>query len=149
VIAGVALAGLAWVANASAITPVTATKPKLGVTIAECVSGADPTQRVATFHGSMPAIAKATRMQMRFTLYQRIKRQPFSAVVVPDWRGWVRSAPSQPGFVVDRRIDSLLPGAQYRVMVEFRWLNAKGRTVRATNRLSKVCTQAKQATPLQ
>jgi hypothetical protein len=87
---------------------------------------------------------------MRFTLYQRASaKAPFSLLVVPDWRKWVRSAPGRPGYVVQRRIDSLVAPAQYRVVVEMRWINAKGKTLKSKTRTTQICKQPKPATPLQ
>lgn len=114
----------------------------LSARLVSCASGADLSDRAATFRGSMPEIAGTRRMSMRFTLLQRTELEsPFAAVAVPTWGRWERSQPGRPGFIYVKRVEGLRGPGAYRALVRFRWYGRGGRLLRATSRLTAVCTQ--------
>jgi hypothetical protein len=136
---------LTAVACLAAATPARAAdKPPLAVKVAACTTGADAAARAAAFTASMPAGAQTKRMQMRFTLMQRLgtaTKTAFKKVAVPGWGGWSTSDPGRQGFVFTRRVEALTAPAAYRAVVTFRWLDAKGHTQRTATRTTPICDQ--------
>lgn len=132
-----ALALLASPAPASAATAAT----PLAAKVKQCTSATNPESRVGVFTGSMPRRDDAKTLAMRFTLLQRAKGDStFRALDVPEFARWERSAPNVAGFVFDRRVVGLQPGAAYRVEVRFRWYR-NGQVVRRAQRTSPTCLQ--------
>lgn len=116
--------------------------PKLGATLATCATSPLPVDRVATFVASMPAIAGATRMRVRFDLerrrpgqrrWRRIRAQGFGT--------WERSARNVAGFVFRKRVNGLPVPASYRARVRFRWIASDGSIVRRAHARSPACAQ--------
>jgi uncharacterized repeat protein (TIGR01451 family) len=117
---------------------------KTSARVADCTTGAGDAERAAAFTGSMTA-AGAKRMQMRFLLMQRVGPGPkgaFRKVAVPGWGTWEKSDPGRNAFVFTKRIEALTAPAAYRVVVSFRWLDAKGHATRTTTRTSPACEVA-------
>jgi hypothetical protein len=117
--------------------------PPLAAAVETCNASALPAQRVVSFVGSMPALAGAAVMQMRFDLERRMRGEPRwrSLRGVPGFGTWERSEPGRAGFVFHKRVDSLPVPASYRVVVGFRWQDADGRLVRRTERQTAACAQ--------
>ena len=133
------LAALALPASAHA-----ADKVSLSAKVSDCTTGADDAERAAAFTASMPA-SGAKRMQMRFLLLQRVGPGPkgaFRKVAVPGWGAWEKSDPGRNGFVFTKRIEALVAPAAYRVVVSFRWQDARGHTTRTATRTSAACEVA-------
>lgn len=119
-------------------------KVSLAARVTDCTTGADDDQRAAAFTGSMSA-AGAKRMQMRFTLMQRSGPGPkgtFKKVPVPEWGSWEKADPGRSAFVFTKRIEALTAPAAYRVVVTFRWLDARNHAIRTTTRTSPACEVA-------
>lgn len=119
-------------------------KVSLAARVADCTTGALDEERAAAFTGSMSA-AGAKRMQMRFTLMQRLGPGPkgtFKKVPVPEWGSWEKAAPGRSAFVFTKRIEALTAPAAYRVVVTFRWLDARNHALRTTTRTSPACEVA-------
>jgi len=124
---------------ASAAEPVA---PKLAATLETCTTSPLPVQRIASFVGSMPARAGATRMRMRFDLerrrsgerrWRRLQAQGFGV--------WERSDHKVAGFVFTKRVNGLPVPATYRALVRFEWLAADGHVVRRTSARTPACRQ--------
>jgi hypothetical protein len=110
--------------------------------VTDCTTGAADEARAAAFTATMAAASGTKRMQMRFLLMQRSGPGPkgvFKKVAVPGWGGWEKSDPGRQAFVFTKRIEALTAPAAYRVVVAFRWLDAKGRVQRTTSRTSAAC----------
>lgn len=109
----------------------------------QCLTGQDAEQRSVTFTASMPRRDGAVRLQMRFSLHQRLDRaRTFKRVRgVPGWDRWETSAPGRRGFVLTRRVQELAAPAAYRATVRFRWLDADGRVIRRATRRTRTCEQ--------
>ena len=121
-----------------------AQRPPLFAKVTSCTTGFDPTDRAAVFTGSMPAIAGARRMWMRFDLYQRkagTGAQGWRHVSLPKFGVWQKSHRGVPGFIYDKRVQGLTAPASYRAVVRFRWYSASGRLVRSRRRTTGVCKQ--------
>ncbi len=137
ILIAVLLAAPAGAAHAAA--PVA---PKLAATLETCTTSPLPVQRIASFVGSMPARANATRMRMRFDLerkrsgetrWRRLRAQGFGV--------WERSDAKVAGFVFTKRVTGLPVPATYRVLVRFEWLAADGHTVRRRSARTRACRQ--------
>lgn len=117
--------------------------PPLGATLETCASSALPAGRIASFVGSMPAIAGADRMQMRFGLQRRRPDEKLWRTVsgVQGFGVWQSSLPGRAGFVFHKRIDGLQVPATYRARVLFRWKHADGTVVRRAARRTPACAQ--------
>jgi hypothetical protein len=119
-------------------------KVTLAARVTDCTTGADDADRSAAFTGSMSA-AGSKRMQMRFTLMQRLGAGPkgtFKKVPVPEWGSWEKADPGRSAFVFTKRIEALTAPAAYRVVVTFRWLDGRNHAIRTTTRTSATCEVA-------
>jgi len=115
---------------------------ELGAELASCETGAGGDDRVAVFRGAMPADGRAVRLAMMFALEQRqADEDEYTRVKLPNFGTWQRSASGVSGYVVDKRVEQLLPGASYRVVVRFRWYARGGKVLRRATRTSPVCKQ--------
>lgn len=117
--------------------------PPLAATVQTCATSALPAQRIAEFVGSMPAMAGATRMRMRFDLERLRPRDGHWRRLrgVEGFGGWESSSPGRAGFVFHKRIDGLLVPASYRAVVRLRWEDAAGRLVRTARLRTAACAQ--------
>lgn len=118
-----------------------AQRPALAATLDECRASPDPALRSAAFTASMPALTRTRRMQMRFDLQQRTAGGGYVTLRLPRWGVWQRSRPGVPGFVYTKRVSALQAPAQYRAVVRFRWLDARGRLQRRARRVTAICRQ--------
>jgi hypothetical protein len=134
-----ALAGCASPAHAAA--PAT-DLPPLKASLEACLTSPLPIERVATFVGSMPAIATAERMRIRFDLERRRPgERRWQRIKAPGFGTWERSEPNVAGFVFRKRVNGLWVPASYRARVRFRWLGADGRVVRRAQARTPACAQ--------
>jgi hypothetical protein len=117
--------------------------PPLSAALETCVTSALPAQRVATFAGSMPAMAGAERMQMRFDLQRRQADEKLwhRLLGVPGFGIWESALPGRAGFVFHKRVDGLQVPASYRAVVHFRWTRDDGTIVRQARRRTAACNQ--------
>jgi len=124
-----------------------APKVPLAATLASCKLAKDADGGRAVFVGSMPAIAAATRMEMRFELLvARPSSDPtadagYSAVVVPALNKWIRSDPGRAGLVWRKNLGKLVGPGAYRARITFRWRSAAGKVVRVVRRTTPACRQ--------
>ena len=130
-----------------------AAKPRVSKTVAlsasveSCKPGKDAAGGRAVFVGSMPQIAGATRMEMRFELLQAsgatdpAVADGFVKLAVPKWSQWLKSQPDRAGFVYRKKVVGLVGPGVYRALVHFRWRDADGKVVRTTARRSAGCAQ--------
>lgn len=131
-------------ASAAADAPA---KVPLSATTTTCKAAKDDTGGRAVFVGSMPALANATRMEMRFELLvARPSSDPaadggFTTVVVPGLNKWLRSDPGRAGFVWRKSIGRLVGPGAYRARITFRWRNGAGKVVRTVQRKTPTCRQ--------
>jgi CARDB protein len=153
-LAAASVAAFAVLAAAAAASARPAVGPRaatpLAAKVKTCSTGADVPSRYAVFTGSMPRIAQATTLAMRFDLYTDGRGRSLRRVKgVPNFGVWERSSPGAPGFVYDKRVDALDAPAAYRVRVSFRWYDGGGHVVRRATRLSGACRQPDKRPDLQ
>jgi hypothetical protein len=106
------------------------------------VVSCDKDVREAVFEGQVRVFRKAPKMQMRFTLQASTPDAPkWRKVEVPDFSEWI-TAPANVGkYTYDKTVQDLLAPASYRAVVDFRWRDRRGRTVRTEKATSPVCKQ--------
>ncbi|WP_028061706.1 CARDB domain-containing protein [Candidatus Solirubrobacter pratensis] len=98
-------------------------------------------QGVATFEGRVTPLRRAVRTQLRFTLQARTPDDPeWTRVPAPGFRTWI-TAPRAGRYLYDKTVEQLLAPGEYRALVEFRWRDARGRTVRGDRAYTRVCRQ--------
>jgi hypothetical protein len=139
--APLALAALAAAAPAAHAQGAAPPRPPLAARLVQCTTGPDATDRSATFSASMPLIAHAQRMWMRFDLFERSAGGRWSRVAVPKWGQWERSDAGPPGFIFTKRVEGLSGPASYRAAVRFRWYSSHGRLLREVRRVTGACRQ--------
>lgn len=137
--ATVALAAPAGAAPAPADS---AASVGLGASLESCSTSGEA-GRSAVFGATMPALARSSRIQMRFDLFSRPDIggtwKPVSGV--PTFGNWDSAAPGAGGLKVTKQVNALRLGSAYRATVTFRWLAASGKVVRKLARASRACVQ--------
>jgi hypothetical protein len=109
------------------------------VKLVDCDVSSSPSQSVASFEGRMRTLAGSARMSMRFTLLERFGTAGFEPVRIPDLATWRTSKAGVGVFSYTQRVRALERGGDYRMRVEFRWQDARGRNVRSVRRSSGLC----------
>jgi hypothetical protein len=109
--------------------------------VVECRSSDSGESRSAVFLGRMKAIAGTDRMLMRFTLVERFGDERRHSVSVPELRAWRSAKPGVRDFRYKQTVSGLQGGGEYRVTVDFRWLDADGNLLRKARRHSPACRQ--------
>jgi hypothetical protein len=109
------------------------------VKLVGCDISETPAQSLGAFEGRMRALPGTARMSMRFTLLERFGTPGFEPVRVPELATWRHSRPGVEVFSYTQRLRALERGGEYRMRVDFRWQDARGRTLESTRRRSGVC----------
>jgi hypothetical protein len=117
--------------------------------VIECKSGDAGETRSAAFQGRMRAIPRTDRMLMRFTLLERFGDESLHAVSLPPLKAWRSAKPGIKDFRYKQTVTGLQGGGEYRVSIDFRWLDADGNLLRKKRRLSGTCRQAGELANLQ
>ena len=117
--------------------------PPLSAALETCATSPLPAERVASFVGSMPAVAGAERMQMRFDLQRRQAGEKLwhKLLGVQGFGVWESALPGRAGFVFHKRVDGLRVPASYRAVVRFRWHRADGTLARQARKRTATCSQ--------
>jgi hypothetical protein len=127
-------------AESGTMTP----KPIASATLTQCATATTPqTERSATFAGEMTAIAGTARMQMRVELQERIPGElQYRMVTNPALGVWRGSTAGVKVFTHIQQVSNLSAPAVYRGVVHFRWVNAKGRTIKSEGLSTAPCEQS-------
>ena len=119
--------------------------PPLKASLAACSTGATEDERFAVFTGSMPGYRGTRRMAMKFDLFIRpVGGDTWLPVRARGLGRWQRSEPGRNGFVYTKRVERLLQGNEYRVVVRFRWYQTPGTRRRDRVRRTPICRQPDQ-----
>src|SRR4051794_4086201 len=90
----------------------------------------------------MGALPQSAKMQVRFDLQTRLgSAKTFKRVQAQGLGVWRSSAPGVDIFRYRKQVANLQPGATYRALVRFRWLDSDGRTIDSTSRKTRQCRQ--------
>src|SRR3954452_11595257 len=128
---------------ASLVPAATAHVPPLaGFKLASCQAGAQTLDRKATFVGHMRSVPGSDQLVMRFQLLEQYGGRHFTRVASPDLRPWRRSHTGVQTYSYSQSVTGLVPGEAYRMQVQFRWLDSKGKPIQQVRRQSAVCSLA-------
>ena len=117
-------------------------RPAASATLEQCIAALAENERAATFVGEMSAIAGTARMEMRIDLLEQLPgRARFHLVSAPGLGLWRSSAPGVKVFRYLKQVTNLTAPASYRGAVRFRWLNVKGRLIKALELRTAACAQ--------
>ncbi|HYM53862.1 MAG TPA: hypothetical protein VES97_00755 [Solirubrobacteraceae bacterium] len=118
------------------------TKANASATLEQCVTAVAQTERSATFSGEMTAIAGSARMEIRIDVLERMPAEPvFHTVTAPGLGVWRTAAPGVRVYKYLKQVTNLSAPAFYRASVRFRWLNARGRLIKALELRTPRCEQ--------
>jgi hypothetical protein len=115
-----------------------ASSPFARATLVSC----DRESREAVFEGRVLAIKRAPKMQMRFTLQVFTPETlRWRKVEVEHFGEWITAPAGLGKYTYDKTVQDLLAPASYRAVVDFRWRDRRGKTVRTERATSPVCKQ--------
>jgi len=141
-LASLALAPRASSADTTTPAPAPAAKPPAAATLQECVTAATESERTATFAGEMSAIPGSAKMEMRIDVLERDPQEAsFHVITAAGLGAWRVAAPGVKIYKYLKQVTNLAAPAYYRGAVHFRWLNDKGKTIRATELRTPRCLQ--------
>jgi hypothetical protein len=127
---------------AASAAPALASEPVARVVLVSCDTGLAASERGVVYEGRMRRIAGTGRMQMRFSLqWRQPGSQRWSGVQGPGLGTWVSSNRGVKSYTFIKRIENLAAPATYRVVVRFRWLDARGQTIDSDHVTSRSCRQ--------
>jgi hypothetical protein len=109
--------------------------------LVSCQHAAAQGDRFMSVQGAMRTRRHAARMGIRFDLLQRRPGLRAQAIPAPGLGVWNVSEIDRTSFRYTKRIENLPAPAVYRVVVRFRWYNAKGAIVAHARRVSRACRQ--------
>ena len=122
--------------------PATAADRPARIFLVSCTTGLDIADRSVVYDARMRRVAGTRRMQMRFALQWR---QPgakrWAGIKAPGLGTWVSSNPGVKSYTFTKRIENLAAPASYRVVVRFRWLDARGHTLHSDTIVARPCRQ--------
>lgn len=95
----------------------------------------------AAFSARMQQLPGASRMALRFKLFEQTGPHAIRRVRVPGLRRWRFSKPGVTTFSYRQGFRNLPANASHRVVVDFRWLSADGTVIQHTRRRSARCRQ--------
>jgi len=95
----------------------------------------------AAFLGRMQELPGATRMAMRFTLFESTGGAQAHRVRVRGLHRWHSSKPGVKAYAYRQVVRNLPENASHRVRIEFRWYDADGTEAARTKRRSPRCRQ--------
>jgi hypothetical protein len=129
-------------AAVAASTDATDVKAAASVVLEQCATAATQMERSATFAAEMTLVPGSTRMQMRLELLERTGQERVYHVVSATGLGsWRSAAAGVKVYRYVKQVTNLAAPAGYRAEVQFRWLNAHGRTVKTDDRRSAPCEE--------
>jgi hypothetical protein len=139
----IAAIGVGVVTGQSGQSTLPGGKPTASATLEQCATATVPqTERAATFSGEMSAIPGTARMEIRVDLEERAAGELlYRAITAPGLGVWHSSAAGVKVFTHIQQVTNLSAPALYRGVLRFRWLNAKGRPLKAEVSRTAVCEQ--------
>src|SRR6185312_6667699 len=140
----VAVVGATALATGAAAAPRSATaKPPVSATLESCVEAPEQAERSATFAGEMSMIPGAAKMEMRIDVLERApSEEAFHVVAAPGLGVWRWAAQGVKTYRYLKEVTNLAAPAYYRAAVRFKWVNAKGKLVKAYELKTQRCIQS-------
>jgi hypothetical protein len=106
------------------------------------VVSCDRENREAVFEGRVLALRKASKMQMRFTLQALTPENlRWRTIAAEGFGQWITAPAGLGKYTYDKTVQDLLAPASYRAVIDFRWRDRRGKTVRTERSTSPVCKQ--------
>jgi hypothetical protein len=137
-----AACSLAAASAAAATSRASAAKASATVALEQCVTAVDQVERSATFAGEMTAITGSARMEMRIDLLERTPQElAFHTVIAPGLGVWRFAAAGVKVYRYLKQVTNLSAPAFYKAAVRFRWLNSKGKLMKALELRTPRCQQ--------
>jgi hypothetical protein len=94
------------------------------------------------FAGEMTAMSGSARMAMRIEIQELLPGEGvFHTITAPGLGVWRFSDPAVKAYKYVKQVTNLFAPASYRAKLHFRWLNAKGRLMRSSERHTPRCMQ--------
>jgi hypothetical protein len=116
--------------------------PLSSATLEQCVTSVVQAERSATFAGEMTAIPATARMSMRIQVQERRAGEAsFHTVAAPGLGVWRGSDPKVKIYKYLKQVTNLSSPADYRALVQFRWLGAKAHLLKHEQRFTAGCEQ--------
>lgn len=128
-------------ASTSAVAGPTAAAPLVSAKVVQCQRGPTAADRVATFRAGMRRTAGSRRLSVRFNLQESVGGARYRFVKAPGLGVWRNSRAGVGAFAFRQRVRSLADGSAYRVVVHYRWQNARGTVLKTAKRRSRSCRQ--------
>jgi hypothetical protein len=116
--------------------------PALSATAGECIASTTAADRSVTFTGQMETIVGAHRMAMEIVVQEHDPGEfGFHTLTAGGLGTWQRSEVGVKIYKYVRQVTDLPSPAAFRALVEYRWLNEKGRVIRTDERRTPTCKQ--------
>jgi hypothetical protein len=116
--------------------------PAVSATVGECIAAATAADRSVTFTGQMETVTGAHRMAMQIVVQERTRGEAGFHTLSADGLGaWQRSEAGVKIYKYVRQVTDLPAPAAFRAVVEYHWLNEKGRVIRTDERRTSVCRE--------
>ena len=111
------------------------------VRVTECQTGKDAAHRLATFHAQMKSVPGSSRMAIRFQLVERVGADSPKNAPASGLSAWHVSRAGVKKFGYSQTVKGLSAGVVYRGVVQFRWIDSAGRTIKRDRRTSGACAE--------
>jgi hypothetical protein len=120
----------------------------VSATLEGCTTSEEQSERTATFAGEMSMIPGAVKMEMRIDVLERApSEESFHVVAAPGLGVWRWAAPGVKTYRYLKEVTNLAAPAYYRGSVRYRWVNAKGKLVKAYELRTPRCIQIPKGQP--
>jgi hypothetical protein len=102
----------------------------------------DREAREAVFEGRVLTVKRAAKMQLRFTLQAQTPDDTrWRKIDAEGFGTWITVPPAFAKYTYAKTVQDLLAPASYRAVVDFRWRDRRGKSIRTEKAISPVCKQ--------
>jgi len=119
----------------------TAAAPLTSAKVIRCQRGPTAADRAVTFRAGMRRISRSVRLSVRFRLQESVGGARYRFIKAPGLGVWRSSHAGVRAFAYRQKIKALADGSAYRVVVGYRWKNARGEVLKRVRRRSGACHQ--------
>ncbi|MGH2834403.1 MAG: CARDB domain-containing protein, partial [Solirubrobacteraceae bacterium] len=120
----------------------TAASTTANAALTQCTVAVEQPERSSTFAGQMVAITATQRMMMRINVQERAPGQSiYHTINAPGLGSWRSSEAGVKVYKYFRQVTNLPAPGDFRGVITFRWLAAKGHVLRQTVRHTQSCQQ--------
>lgn len=115
--------------------------PLTNVKVVQCRRGPTAADRVVVFRAEMRRIPRSVRLSVRLRLQESVRGARYRFVKAPGLGVWRSSHAGVGAFAYRQKVKALADGSAYRVVVGYRWQNARGEVLKRARRQSGACHQ--------